>query len=337
MSKTDRIRLSDVAALAGVSRAAVGKVLNGGSPRICVSSKTHERILEAAKKLNYRPNMAASILAGGDSRLIGIIVDSHASYYTIRLHQEIERLCSEQGYRLISILVHDNIANMREDYLRLQGYGVNKFICCAHDYPQYQNEIIELFSGVRDVVFMGKPPVPDMPYVQTSQTKALSAMIKDALQKGYRRIGMFTGYLYWQSEQLLYREFEEAMRQNGLEPDLRLTAQYKEELSLQEQIDHVMKTVIDPYRPDFLFLHDAAHAASLQFRLMERGIRIGICGGNNNPLFGGLGLSSLDPCYERIAQSLLDLLIKKSDQEKMFLVEAEYKGAIYPEKLPAKK
>ena len=64
--------LADIAKLAGVSSAAVGKVLNGGGASIRVGAATRERILKAAKELHYRPSMAASILAGGSSRLIGL-------------------------------------------------------------------------------------------------------------------------------------------------------------------------------------------------------------------------------------------------------------------------
>ena len=60
----EKARLSDIAKLAGVSKAAAGKVLNGGRSQIRVSEETRQRILAAAKQLHYQPNMAASILAG---------------------------------------------------------------------------------------------------------------------------------------------------------------------------------------------------------------------------------------------------------------------------------
>ena len=73
-----QVKLADVARLAEVSISAAGKILNGGSDRIRVGAEARKRILEAARQLNYHPNMAASILAGGSSRLIGVFVDSFA-------------------------------------------------------------------------------------------------------------------------------------------------------------------------------------------------------------------------------------------------------------------
>ena len=110
---TDRkVTLSEVAKRAGVSLGAASKVLNGGTSKIGVGAEARRRILNAARQLNYHTNMAASILAGGSSRMIGVFVDSFVHYRTLRLLQEIERLTSGQGYRIITSFT-DNIANMR--------------------------------------------------------------------------------------------------------------------------------------------------------------------------------------------------------------------------------
>lgn len=323
-----KIRLSDIAELAGVSRAAVGKVLNGGRAQIRVGAETRQRILAAAEKLQYRPNMAASILAGGDSKLIGIFVDSHASYRTFQIHHEVEQLCSEQGYRLISCFSHNSVENMRKDYCQLQDYGVNKFICCAHGYPDQQKEIGELFSGAKNVVFMEKPSIPDMPYVRISRRHALKELIADTHRMGYKKIGLCTGYQFWQSERQLQEDFCYAMQQNKLDLAPHLIVQYQEELPLSGQIEKIMETVILPYRPDFLFIDDAVHAAALQRCLLEQGLRIKLYGGNDDRLFEGLGLQSLDPCYRRIAQTLMDLLLKGNTFEEMPLVQCIYRNRI---------
>ncbi|MBQ6597675.1 MAG: LacI family DNA-binding transcriptional regulator, partial [Lentisphaeria bacterium] len=112
----EKARLSDIAKLAGVSKAAAGKVLNGGRTQIRVSEETRQRILAAAKQLHYQPNMAASILAGGQSRIIGVFIDSFAKYRALRLLQEIEQVSSSLGYRIMTSVTHENIKNMKADY-----------------------------------------------------------------------------------------------------------------------------------------------------------------------------------------------------------------------------
>jgi LacI family transcriptional regulator len=69
--------IREVAARCGVSVATVSRVLNGYSD---VSSETRQRVLAAARKLDYTPNAAARTLVKRRSQLIGVILftgDSH--------------------------------------------------------------------------------------------------------------------------------------------------------------------------------------------------------------------------------------------------------------------
>ena len=63
-----RVTLKDVAAHAGVSYQTVSKVLNN---RAQVTPETRERIWQAVRELNYRPNISARNLRTQASNLIG--------------------------------------------------------------------------------------------------------------------------------------------------------------------------------------------------------------------------------------------------------------------------
>lgn len=69
-----RATLADVAALSGMSKAAVSLVLND-RPGSRLSAESAERIRAAAAELNYRPNPAAQTLRSGKTRAIGFISD----------------------------------------------------------------------------------------------------------------------------------------------------------------------------------------------------------------------------------------------------------------------
>ena len=62
--------LDDLAALSGVSRATVSRVINGGS----VSQSTRDRVMAVLESSNYRPNLAARTLASGRSGVVGIVM-----------------------------------------------------------------------------------------------------------------------------------------------------------------------------------------------------------------------------------------------------------------------
>src|SRR5689334_12292567 len=63
--------MRDVARAVGVSQATVSYVLNG-KPDARISPDTRRRVLEAAARLEYRPNAIARAMAVGSSRTIGV-------------------------------------------------------------------------------------------------------------------------------------------------------------------------------------------------------------------------------------------------------------------------
>lgn len=94
----------DVAKLAGVSYATVSSVLSNGSMR--VSDKTKQRILDAAKTLNYQANRAAQQLATGKYNTISLCFESASQQFFLdqianQLIAGIGRSASENGLYLL--------------------------------------------------------------------------------------------------------------------------------------------------------------------------------------------------------------------------------------------
>jgi DNA-binding LacI/PurR family transcriptional regulator len=73
MSKRQRATMLDVAKKAGVSQTAVSFVLNN-VPDASIPATTRARILQAARELNYIPNVQALNLARGSTMMIALIV-----------------------------------------------------------------------------------------------------------------------------------------------------------------------------------------------------------------------------------------------------------------------
>ncbi|HTJ70636.1 MAG TPA: LacI family DNA-binding transcriptional regulator [Actinospica sp.] len=80
MGSDKRVTLSDVAKLAGVSNSTASKVLNGGGR---AAPETRQRILETARRLNFRPNALARSFARGLSLTIGVIVHKPDRVFTL--------------------------------------------------------------------------------------------------------------------------------------------------------------------------------------------------------------------------------------------------------------
>src|ERR1700730_11653977 len=71
--------MSDIARAAGVSQTTVSFVLNNHASSANIPAETKERVLEAAKNLAYRPNLAAKALHTNQTDTIGFITDEIAT------------------------------------------------------------------------------------------------------------------------------------------------------------------------------------------------------------------------------------------------------------------
>src|SRR5437763_4838785 len=69
----EKITIRDIARFAGVSKATVSRVLN---QKPDVDPATRERILRIMEERAFLPSITASSLAGGRSRLIGVLIPS---------------------------------------------------------------------------------------------------------------------------------------------------------------------------------------------------------------------------------------------------------------------
>ena len=90
--------LEQVAKKAGVSTATVSRVMN--TPAL-VKEDTRQRVLAAAKELNYRPNRYAQSLAGGRSRTLGVIVSNIENPFFLDILHSLEEVATERGFEVV--------------------------------------------------------------------------------------------------------------------------------------------------------------------------------------------------------------------------------------------
>lgn len=74
----NKVRIVDIAEELGVSTATVSNVIHGKTKKI--SSETIRRVQEKLQECGYIPNMAATLLAQNNSRIIGVVINDHEKY-----------------------------------------------------------------------------------------------------------------------------------------------------------------------------------------------------------------------------------------------------------------
>lgn len=92
------LTISDIAKLAGVSRATVSGVLNN-SPT--VRERTKDRVLAIIKKHNYRPNAIARALALKQTGVIGLLVKDISNPFYSQIAMGVEEVCVDNNYSVI--------------------------------------------------------------------------------------------------------------------------------------------------------------------------------------------------------------------------------------------
>ncbi len=112
------LNLSDIAKLAGVSKATVSSVLNGKAEKYRISKKTQERVLAIAEQHNYQPNQSAATLRRGRSNSIGLIVPDFENRSYLRIAKRLEALARKVGYQLI-ITTSDDTPELERDSARM--------------------------------------------------------------------------------------------------------------------------------------------------------------------------------------------------------------------------
>src|ERR1700731_4780245 len=91
---SDRVTVAQVAEEAGVSAMTVSNVLNG---RPGASEETRHRVMEAAERLGYQPNLSARNLKTGKTGLIGVMTLDLTGQYGLEIVRGIaDELASDE-------------------------------------------------------------------------------------------------------------------------------------------------------------------------------------------------------------------------------------------------
>lgn len=93
-----RVTAHDVARLAGVSQSAVSRSFTEGAS---VSDETRRRVLEAAKRLGYRPNLIARSLITRRSYIVGVAMAYLENQFYPKVLEALSAALGEIGYRVL--------------------------------------------------------------------------------------------------------------------------------------------------------------------------------------------------------------------------------------------
>jgi DNA-binding LacI/PurR family transcriptional regulator len=95
------VTMKDVAQDAQVSQSTVSRILSGAPPAVPISETTRARVLETARRLQYRPNPLARGLRGAPTMLIGAIVRDVTDPFFATAIDVLSRRARHRGYSVV--------------------------------------------------------------------------------------------------------------------------------------------------------------------------------------------------------------------------------------------
>jgi len=192
MRPAKRTTSRDVAKLAHVSRTTVSFILNN-VPGVSISAGTRKRVLDAAQKLNYSPNVAGRKLVSGKSYTIGLVLcQSPEQIFTDAFLPQVilgvEQAAMQQGFHVLLKPVDPNDTG---GYARLITENHVDGILLSGP-RQDDTALMQLHQRRVPIMLMGQLPETDIPFVDVNATAGAELAVGHLIERGHQRIGMIT-------------------------------------------------------------------------------------------------------------------------------------------------
>lgn len=179
-------RLKDIAAKVKVSPTAVSKVLR--SIPIRISDAKRQRILQAAKKMQYRPNWIARSLQGRKTKTIGIVVPDISTSFYPEIIQCIEKQLASSGYQTITCTSGDSVSRERTHIEDLLGRQIEGLVIA----PAVGTENIVFLKEIQNtlpVILIDRHfPGANLPFVVTDNRKAARSGADRLIKQGTKNL-----------------------------------------------------------------------------------------------------------------------------------------------------
>jgi LacI family transcriptional regulator len=158
-------------------------------PRISTATKT--KVLRAADDLGYVGNLAARMMRGSSSNLIGLIIPDVLNDFYAAVAQAVSERCDREGYRVVLSITRDDRESEARHIRDLAGAQVAGIIIVPTVKPLRQTSAI--LKTVPHVQLLRRVPVFGAAWFGIDDETALKSATSHLLDKGHRRIAYIGG------------------------------------------------------------------------------------------------------------------------------------------------
>jgi DNA-binding LacI/PurR family transcriptional regulator len=204
------MNLEDVAKRAGVGSATVSRVLNGNPG---VKSSTRARVLRAVEQLKYKPNLHARTLAGGRSRVLGIVMANLYNPFFADIYHAIETNALQCGYEVLLANSSHDVKLLKASVHRLLGQQV----AGLGVFPEMEPAILDELREARiPVVLFDAGEVDDgFTTIHFDHRKGMRMLLDLLHAMGHRRLAYIGAPLFVRPTEARRIEFLETTARHG--------------------------------------------------------------------------------------------------------------------------
>ena len=261
--------IKDIATEAGISPSTVSRVINDNYP---VSAEVRQRVLEAIKKLNYRPNAIARSLRASQSYLIALVVADLSNFFFMEAAKGLEEEVGRRGYSLVIASSNGDAEKERRLIQTLAERRVDGM--CIASVDSDGSAINSIIQGGTRVVLMDR----GVDKVQSSQVvwndfdtaKTLTNLL---IEKGHQQIGIVNVTLSHTAGQHRLSGFKSALSEAGIQVPKDFIS--NSNFSSDEAYLFVKKLMSRKHRPTALVCSNNIMAEGTVRALRELNLQIG--------------------------------------------------------------
>ncbi len=218
--------IDDIARLAGVSRTTVSRVLNHKAD---VDPATRERVLRVIREQNFVPSATAAGLAGGRSRLIGMLIPAWAWSLIQELTRGIIEVMKQTPYELVLYSIND------EDVKRDRSEVLNRLLATELTagllaiFPERVSEhLTRLYQRGFPIVIVDDQLAQTTPWVSADNVSGAYEAVRHLIKLGHKRIAHIQGPQEYLVSHDRHRGYSKALLEAGisLDPELLLVGDF---------------------------------------------------------------------------------------------------------------
>ena len=185
------VTIKDIARALDISVATVSRALRDTYD---VSENTRKLVLDAAKKMNYRPNFNATGLVKRSTHKIAVIIPSITNYYFSTVITGIQSFAASNGYQVILYLTNDSPEWETRTVRELSLSSIDGVLACVTSNTTNFEHFQELIdAGLPVIMFDRLVKSLSVSAVMQDDYNGACIATEHLIASGYERIAHITG------------------------------------------------------------------------------------------------------------------------------------------------